>query len=49
MYVTPRNGRPDKGSAADTPRFVITNAGFESEEQVNARTNFQSTRKRTSP
>jgi hypothetical protein len=36
LYVTTRNGRADQGSAADTPRFVITNSGFQSEEQINA-------------
>jgi hypothetical protein len=36
MYVTPRNGRAEQGSQADTPRFVITDSGFENEEQINA-------------
>ena len=40
MYVTPRNGRAEQGSAEDTPRFVITNSGFESEQQVNAPNKF---------
>jgi len=36
MYVTPRNGFARPGSAADTPRFTITNTGLQNEEQVNA-------------
>lgn len=36
MYITPRHGRAEQDSAEDTPRFVITSAGFESEEQINA-------------
>jgi hypothetical protein len=36
MYFTPRHGRAENDSEEDTPRFVITQGGFESEEQVNA-------------
>jgi hypothetical protein len=40
MYITPRHGRAEQDSAEDTPRFVITQGGFENEEQINVKDQF---------